>query len=737
MWEKHFYGILNESAHESEQFDDVFKTKIDHDIHILHETMDKHSEPSRVNLSRISVDEVTKVCLSLSPGKAPGLDRITYEHFKFGGRLFYETLTILYNAILNFVHIPPQFKEGLLVTIYKGHGKPKDKKDSYRGVTLLPAINKVFEKCILNRIQPFFDEINFPAPLQNASRKGISNVMVSFMANEAIYNFTEKGGKVYACLLDIEKCFDKLWWNGLLYKMYQIGFDNKLWHLMYEWLQGSNCRICFNGYISDSFNISRSIKQGGILSMMNLCIFTNDFHEYVDKNCTLGLSCNDIYVGSPTYADDIMLLSPTKNNLDKMMANACEYSRKWRFTFSLSKTKCMVFGESKRRHRINQLHRTFHLGDNAVEEVNHYDHLGIKLCAYDSPMERNKEACQKGNRSLSTLTACGAKTNGLYPYVSSFLWNTICIPAMLHGCEVWYGLCQYDIDKLERTQCRTLRNVQNLPPRTHNVIVRGLLGELSIQARIYMMKLQFIQRLVKTNCNYVVKRIFLQRLYEGMNNVSMMGFVPDILRILELCDLKDSLMTYMHGGRFPTKHAWKLMTRNAVVNWDYGRACHNLRNKTDCDRYIRSMSTDNHAQMHPFYNIMRRTRVIRDNKAIWFMIKIISLPSRTYDVTSCKLCGKDFDDIVCHIITQCPPLYQERNILWDYIMDTLDVRLSVRLSCMEDERFLEKLILSTWNGFSRLTDKQTDTWYHGLAKVVHEQFINGFQANYPWLKNYM
>ena len=141
--------------------------------------------------------------------------------------------------------------------------------------------------------------------------------MVSFMANEAIYNFTEKGGKVYACLLDIEKCFDKLWWNGLLYKMYQIGFDNKLWHLMYEWLQGSNCRICFNGYISDSFNISRSIKQGGILSMMNLCIFTNDFHEYVDKHCTLGLSCNDIYVGSPTYADDIMLLSPTKNNLDK------------------------------------------------------------------------------------------------------------------------------------------------------------------------------------------------------------------------------------------------------------------------------------------------------------------------------------------------------------------------------------------------------------------------------------
>ena len=187
---------MDKSAHECDQYDEVFKTKIDHDVHRLRKTMDKHSEPNRVNLSRISVDEVTKLCLSLSPGKAPGLYRITYEHIKYGGRLSYETLTRLYNAVLNYVHIRTYTTtiQGLLVTIYKGHGKPKDKNDSYRGVTLLPAINKVFEKCMLNRIQPFFDEINFPAPLQNTSRKGISNVMVSFMANEAIYYCTENGG---------------------------------------------------------------------------------------------------------------------------------------------------------------------------------------------------------------------------------------------------------------------------------------------------------------------------------------------------------------------------------------------------------------------------------------------------------------------------------------------------------------------------------------------------------------
>jgi hypothetical protein len=440
MWKTHFGTILNESEYESAQYDKEFKTEIEHNVQVMKNTMDKYSQPSSVNLANISVNEVKQVCMSLSPGKAPGVDRLTYEHFKYAGNVFFETLTVLYNNILHYVHIPPHFKEGLLVTIYKGHGKPKDKKDSYRGVTLLPAINKVFEKCIFNRIQPFFDHIKFPPPLQNASRKGISNVMVSFMANEAIYSCTEKGGKVFACLLDIEKCFDKLWWDGLLFKMHKIGFDNKMWFLMYDWFQGSNCRVCFNGHVSDAFNITRSIKQGGILSMINLCIFMYDIHNSIDEHSDLGLCCNDIYVGSPTFADDVMLLSSTKNNLDKMMANAWVYSQKWRFTFSLTKSKCMVFGESKRNHLANVRHRIFNLGNHVLQEVSHYDHLGVKLCAYDSSRERTNDACQKGNRSLAALTPCGTKGNGLYPYVSSFLWNRLCIPAMLHGCEVWYEL---------------------------------------------------------------------------------------------------------------------------------------------------------------------------------------------------------------------------------------------------------------------------------------------------------
>ena len=144
--------------------------------------------------------------------------------------------------------------------------------------------------------------------------------MLSNLTQDSIYNYTEKGGKVFACFLDIEKAFDKLWWDGFFLKLYKIGITNKLWHLFRDWFVGSCCRVCLNGEISEAFNITRSIKQGGILSMLNFCIYTHDIHNDIDIQRKHGLFCKNVYVGSPAYADDIVLLSPTKHGLDNMIA---------------------------------------------------------------------------------------------------------------------------------------------------------------------------------------------------------------------------------------------------------------------------------------------------------------------------------------------------------------------------------------------------------------------------------
>ena len=324
--------------------------------------------------------------------------------------------------------------------------------------------------------------------------------------------------------------------------------------------------------------------------------------------------------------------------------------------------------------------RLFPFGTDTLEEVTHCTHLGVTLCSYDSSSKRTEEACDKGRRQLATLHSSGVRSNGSYPFVCSFLWNRICLPSMLHGCELWNNMNQYELNDLEQTQSRTFRLIQNIPPRTHSVLTRGLLGQLAINCHVKLQKLMFLQRLVAASPKLLVKQMFLRRLYECMQYPRMKGFIPDIHHILNSVDLTDTLLIYMQGGRFPSKREWRGICRNYIRTLNYNINVNNLR---DADaRYARQMTLETHPQRHPFYDVIKRSRDIRHNVSLLWLIRTLTLPGYGYDTRTCTLCGKIYEDIMIHVIAECPTLFQERNTLWDFIVDDLNVNLSVRLSCL-------------------------------------------------------
>ena len=47
------------------------------------------------------------------------------------------------------------------------------------------------------------------------------------------------------------------------------------------------------------------------MSMLNFCLSLYGIHEEIDPGQHLGLKCNGIYVGTPTFVDDILLLANT------------------------------------------------------------------------------------------------------------------------------------------------------------------------------------------------------------------------------------------------------------------------------------------------------------------------------------------------------------------------------------------------------------------------------------------
>jgi len=108
-----------------------------------------------------SLSEVTKAITKLRNGRAPGSDGIAAKLLKYAITPVAKALHFLFTHVWRTGHIPADWKDGILVTFYKGKGPVADC-SSYRPITLLSIPGKVFAHVLLARIQPLLDATRRP-----------------------------------------------------------------------------------------------------------------------------------------------------------------------------------------------------------------------------------------------------------------------------------------------------------------------------------------------------------------------------------------------------------------------------------------------------------------------------------------------------------------------------------------------------------------------------------------------
>ena len=75
----------------------------------------------------------------------------------------------------------------------------------------------------------------------------------------------EKNSECYILSLDAEKAFDKLWRDGLFYKLIKK-LEKREWLVLNRYYNDSEAIIIFYSQLSDQLKIVTGVKQVGILS---------------------------------------------------------------------------------------------------------------------------------------------------------------------------------------------------------------------------------------------------------------------------------------------------------------------------------------------------------------------------------------------------------------------------------------------------------------------------------------
>ena len=126
-------------------------------------------------------------------------------------------LKLIFQSCIKHEKFPNEWKMANVVSVHKKSNKQNLK--NYRPVSLLPICGKLFEGLIYNSLFEYCIENDLISPNKSGFTPGDSCTNQLISITHEIYQSFDDGFEVRGVFLDISKSFDKVWHNGLIYKL--------------------------------------------------------------------------------------------------------------------------------------------------------------------------------------------------------------------------------------------------------------------------------------------------------------------------------------------------------------------------------------------------------------------------------------------------------------------------------------------------------------------------------------
>ena len=285
-------------------------------------------------LSSVHIKEsnILNILKFLDDNKAHGHDDISIRMLKLSQKSVLKPLKLIFENCLRTRLFPDQWKKANVVPIHKKGDKQLI--ENYRPVFLLPICGKIFERLIFNSLFNYFIENNLFSSYQSGFIPGDSCVQQLISITHEIYNAFDcnRSLKVQGVFLDISKAFDKVWHDGLIYKLKRNGINGDLLRLIESFLSDRYQRVVLNGQTSNWNKITAGVPRGSILGPLFFLIYIN----YLPSE----LRCS-----AKLFADDTPLFSVVENvnetttNLNKDLENINKWAQQWKMSFNPDPTK--------------------------------------------------------------------------------------------------------------------------------------------------------------------------------------------------------------------------------------------------------------------------------------------------------------------------------------------------------------------------------------------------------------
>ena len=367
------YGNLYNSAESIDAMKGIKTTingMIDHD--------------STAEINKITGDILKEACCKMKPGKSDVSGAFTSDILLHSPDSLFDKMAAVFRSY--FVHgdVTLELLSCAFLPLLKSSLKDPSKTDSYRAIAGSSQILKLLDDVVLLLWGNLLETV----PYQFGFKPGTSTTECSWMVMEVAGHFLRNGSPAISCLLDCSKAFDKCKIDKLFKKLLDREVPAIVIRvLIFVYEEQEGC-VKLVGIKSVTFKITNGTRQGSVLSPVLFAVYLDGLLVELQN---LGVGCHvaGVWFGAACYADDLILLSPSRTAM-AMMLEVCEkYAASHNLVFSTdpnpakSKSKCIYMCG-----QMNNVKKPEELQLNGkdlpwVESATHIGHELHQMCNMD------------------------------------------------------------------------------------------------------------------------------------------------------------------------------------------------------------------------------------------------------------------------------------------------------------------------------------------------------------------
>ncbi|EYB85282.1 hypothetical protein Y032_0301g1829 [Ancylostoma ceylanicum] len=396
---------------------DFYSDLFDSHVHLppCHLREDEYVIPS------VLPSEVRHAIKSVKNRTAPGPDRIRPEHLKNLPTALVNTLARLFTRYLSECKVPSQWKTSRTVLLYK-KGDPQDI-GNYRPICLLSVVYKLFTRVILNRIERTLDE---GQPCEQAGfRKGFSTIDHIHTVTRLIEVSREYKMPLCLTFIDLKKAFDTVETEAVLEALGNQGVPTQYIRIFRELYSNFTTRIS-PFYDDITIDVRRGVRQGDTVSPKLFTATLEDVMRRLEWD-NMGVRVDGRLLHHLRFADDIVLITPSISQAERMLADFDDACGKIGLQLNLTKTMFMRNGWVP--------DAPFSLNGTTISECSSYVYLGREVNMMNDlapELGRRKRAAWGAYKSIEDVVK---KTKNIR--LRAHLFNTTVLPALTYASETW------------------------------------------------------------------------------------------------------------------------------------------------------------------------------------------------------------------------------------------------------------------------------------------------------------